>query len=92
MPVDYLIFRSMSKREDSDDPIEIVLLDVKIGNAGLNHVQKMNEVATAERRIRFDALRITESTQPNTREINSQQLKLSMNLVENTSGPREKGR
>jgi predicted Holliday junction resolvase-like endonuclease len=63
-PIDYLIFRNMSLGEDSEDPIEIVLLDVKTGNAGLNHIQKKIEAAAAEKRIKFDVLRIGERTRP----------------------------
>ena len=59
-PIDYLIFRNMSKGKDSDDSIEIVLLDVKTGNAGLNSIQKKIEAATAEKRISFEVLRINE--------------------------------
>jgi predicted Holliday junction resolvase-like endonuclease len=33
-PIDYLIFRNMSKEDHSEDPVEIVLLDVKTGKAG----------------------------------------------------------
>jgi predicted Holliday junction resolvase-like endonuclease len=57
-PIDYLIFRNMSKGKDSDDLIEIVLLDVKTGDAGLNPIQKKIEAAAAGRRIAFDVLRI----------------------------------
>lgn len=59
-PIDYLIFRSMSKGKDSDDPIDIVLLDVKTGNAGLNPVQKKIEDAASGKRISFEVLRINE--------------------------------
>ncbi len=69
-PIDYLIFRNMSKGKDSDDPIEIVLLDVKTGNAGLNGIQKKIESAAANRRISFDVLRIGERAFP---ESNSKQ-------------------
>ncbi len=59
-PIDYLIFRNMSKGDDSNDLIEIVLLDVKTGNAGLNGIQKKIEAATTSKRISFDVLRINE--------------------------------
>ena len=61
-PIDYLIFRNMSKGDDSDDLIEIVLLDVKTGKAGLNGVQKKIEAAIAAKRVNFDVLRIGEKT------------------------------
>ena len=60
-PIDYLIFRNMSKGEDSDDLIEFVLLDVKTGKAGLNAVQRKIEKAATHKRIRFDFLRVDES-------------------------------
>jgi predicted Holliday junction resolvase-like endonuclease len=60
-PIDYLIFRNMSKGDDSDDPIEIVLLDVKTGNAGLKPIQKKIEAAVSGKRISFDVLRVSES-------------------------------
>lgn len=49
-PIDYLIFKNMSKGENSEEPIKIVLLDVKTGRAGLNGVQKKIEEAAAARR------------------------------------------
>ena len=61
-PIDYLVFRNMSKGDDSDDPIEVVLLDVKTGKSGLNGVQKKIEVAIAAKRVNFDVLRIGEKT------------------------------
>ena len=61
-PIDYLIFRNMSKGDDSEDPIEIVLLDVKTGKSGLNGVQKKIEAATIAKRISFDILRVNEQT------------------------------
>ena len=67
-PIDYLIFRNMNKGKDSDDPIEIVLLDVKTVDAGLNRVQKKIEAAAAEKRIRFDVLRLDEVADESTRE------------------------
>ena len=59
-PIDYLIFRNISKGDDSDDPIEIVLLDVKTGKSGLNGMQKKIEAAIAAKRVNFDVLRIGE--------------------------------
>lgn len=59
-PIDYLIFKGMSKGSDSDDPIEIVLLDVKTGKSALNGVQKKIETAVAGKRITFDVVRIGE--------------------------------
>jgi predicted Holliday junction resolvase-like endonuclease len=79
-PIDYLIFRNMSKGDDSEDPIEIVLLDVKTGKAGLNHVQKKIEEAAAGKRISFDVLRVGEPSQSGagSEESGTEQLKLSV--------------
>ena len=78
--VDYLIFRNMSKGDDSEDPVEIVLLDVKTGKSGLNGVQKKIEAAAIAKGVSFDVLRINEQTasEINPEEIVAQQLKLSM--------------
>jgi predicted Holliday junction resolvase-like endonuclease len=62
-PIDYLIFRNMSKGEDSEDPIEIVLPDVKAGKAGLNTIQRKIEEAVANKRVSFDVLRVNEPIQ-----------------------------
>lgn len=65
-PIDYIIFRSMSKGNDSDGPIEIVLLDIKTGDAGLNRIQKKIEAAVVENRISFDVMKITGPVASNT--------------------------
>jgi predicted Holliday junction resolvase-like endonuclease len=79
-PIDYLIFRNMSKGDDSEDPIEIVLLDVKTGKSGLNGVQKKIETAAAAKRVSFDVLRIDEPAAARTSPVETehQQLKLSV--------------
>lgn len=79
-PIDYLIFRNMSKGDGSEDPIDIVLLDVKTGKAGLNGVQRKIEEAAAEKRVSFDVLRVEEPPQSGaeSEETRSQQLKLSV--------------
>lgn len=78
-PIDYLIFRNMCKAKDSEDPIEIVLLDVKTGVAALNGVQKMIQQAVADKRISFDTLRIDElpASGTNSAKTGPRQLKLS---------------
>jgi predicted Holliday junction resolvase-like endonuclease len=79
-PIDYLIFRNMSKGDDSTDPIEIVLLDVKTGKSGLNGVQKKIEAAATAKRVSFDVLRINEQAADETgpEETEDGQLKLSV--------------
>ena len=92
-PIDYLIFRNMSRGKDSDDPIEIVLLDVKTGNAGLNGVQKKIEEATVEKRISFDVIRVDERSQSSVESegTESQQLKLSVIPVKDVPDSDVKG-
>lgn len=78
-PIDYLIFKGMSKGNDSDDPFEIVLLDVKTGNAGLNPVQRKIEAAAVAKRVTFDILRVSEqlASGSNSTESDTKQLKLA---------------
>jgi hypothetical protein len=73
----------MGKGKDSDDPIEIVLLDVKTRNAGLSPVQKKIETAASERRVSFDVLRMNEPSPFDTEseETESQQLRLGPDSV-----------
>ena len=81
-PIDYLIFRNMSKGKESDDLIEIVLLDVKTGNAALNPIQRKIEAAATDKRISFDVLRL-EETPPaagSTKQTEEQQLRLNVPL------------
>jgi predicted Holliday junction resolvase-like endonuclease len=77
-PIDYLIFRNLSKGDDSEDPIEIVLLDVKTGKSRLNGVQKKIEEAAVEKRVSFDVLRVAEraASDDSSTETGSQQLQL----------------
>jgi predicted Holliday junction resolvase-like endonuclease len=72
-PIDYLIFRNMSKGDDSEDPIEIVLLDIKTGESRLNGVQKRIEVAAASKRISFDVLKVS-TTETNVRDPNERRI------------------
>jgi predicted Holliday junction resolvase-like endonuclease len=65
-PIDYLIFNGMSEGADSDEPIEVVLLDVKTGKANLNKIQRKIEEAVIDKRVRFDTLRIMDATDAST--------------------------
>ncbi|MDE1852729.1 MAG: hypothetical protein KGI38_03155 [Thaumarchaeota archaeon] len=87
-PIDYLIFRGMSKGKDSVDEIEIVLLDVKTGNAGLSPIQRKIEAAVVEKRVSFDILRINESAKSGTESegTSSEQLRLSVVPVDEAQG------
>ncbi|MDG6920900.1 MAG: hypothetical protein JRN59_05165 [Nitrososphaerota archaeon] len=81
-PIDYLIFRNMSKGDDSEDPIEIVLLDVKTGKAGLNGVQKKIESAVATKKVSFDVLRINEPTASDVGKVETGALQLKLSVVQ----------
>ena len=88
-PIDYIILKNMSKGNDSDDPIEIVFLDVKTGKAGLNHVQRKIEEAVANKRISFDVLRIDESSTavPSSDGAELEQIKLSVPFENDIARP-----
>ena len=88
-PIDYLIFRNMSKGDDSEEPIEIVLLDVKTGKSGLNGVQKKIGAAAAAKRVSFDILRVGEqaAVDTNPAEKDSQQLELTLPPEKNILQP-----
>jgi len=60
-PIDFVIFRNMSKfdkkTKDEENPIEVVLLDIKTGKyAGLNPLQKSIKKAVEEKRVSFDVI------------------------------------
>ena len=59
-PIDYLVFRNMSKGDDSEDSTINVLLDVRTGKSTLSGVHKKIEAAAAAKRVSFDVLRIGE--------------------------------
>jgi predicted Holliday junction resolvase-like endonuclease len=61
-PIDYIIFRNMSKLEEGTEPVEVVLLDVKTGTAALSKIQKMIKAAVEEGRVKFETLRLGGST------------------------------
>lgn len=86
-PIDYLIFRNMSKGTDSDGAIDIVLLDVKTGDAGLNGVQKKIREAAAEKRVSFDVLRV-EGPEPPVSEAKSSPQQLKLNPLPTNDPPR----
>jgi predicted Holliday junction resolvase-like endonuclease len=56
-PIDYVIFRNLSK-VDTGEPLEIILLDVKTGGATLNTTQRKIKSAVDEGRVRFDTIHI----------------------------------
>jgi predicted Holliday junction resolvase-like endonuclease len=56
-PIDYVIFRNLS-RVETGEPLEIILLDVKTGGATLNSTQKKIKSAIEEGRVRFNTIHI----------------------------------
>ncbi len=62
-PIDYVIFKNLSKVE-TGEPLEIILLDVKTGGATLNATQKKIKSAVEEGRVRFHPLHVDVGTEP----------------------------
>jgi len=56
-PIDYVIFRNMSKFDDEKLPIEVVLMDVKTGKSGLKPLQNAIKKAIEDGRVKFDVLK-----------------------------------
>jgi predicted Holliday junction resolvase-like endonuclease len=56
-PIDYVIFKNLSKVE-TGEPLEIILLDVKTGGATLNSTQKKIKSAVEEGRVKFHPLHV----------------------------------
>ena len=61
-PIDYVIFKNMSKfdkkTKDEENPIEVVLLDIKIGkSAKLDDLEKSIKNAVEEGRVSFDVIK-----------------------------------
>ena len=59
-PIDYIIY----KNKDNDEPIEVILLDVKTGQARLTPTQRRIEDAVNQGRVKFETLRISDIPQP----------------------------
>jgi predicted Holliday junction resolvase-like endonuclease len=57
-PIDYLIFDGYSKTKDNnwDGPIEVVLADVKTGNARLNKTERKIKEAVEAGRVRWETI------------------------------------
>ena len=60
-PIDFVIFKNMSKfdkkTKDEENPIEVVLVDIKIGKyATLSPLQKSIRKAILEKRVSFDVI------------------------------------
>jgi len=57
-PIDYLIFKNMSLVETLDEPIEVVLVDIKTGKSKLNKRQRRIRDAIENGRVSFDVINI----------------------------------
>ncbi len=59
-PIDYLIFDGYTAAKDlkSDDPITVVLADIKTGNASLNRTERMIKEAVEAGRVRWETIRV----------------------------------
>ena len=56
-PIDYVIFKNMSKFRDEKFPIEVILMDVKTGSSGLSTLQNAIKKAIEDGRVKFDVLK-----------------------------------
>ena len=59
-PIDYLIFDGYSKAKDSnwDGSIEVILADVKTGDAKLNKTERKIKEAVEAGRVRWETIRV----------------------------------
>lgn len=62
-PIDYVVFNGYSEMKDNNtdgDDLEVVILDIKKGRAGLTRGQRQIARAVEEGRVRFEIVRIFE--------------------------------
>ena len=62
-PIDYVVFNGYSKTKDNHtdgDDLEVVILDIKKGRAGLTRGQRQIARAIEEGRVRFEIVRISD--------------------------------
>lgn len=59
-PIDYLIFDGYTAVKDgnSDEPITVVLADIKTGNAKLNRTERKIKEAVEQGRVRWETIRL----------------------------------
>jgi predicted Holliday junction resolvase-like endonuclease len=70
-PIDYVVFRGytgMVDRGESPDDIEVVLLDIKTGEAGLRRQQQAIARAIKAGRVRFKVVRVFDNGEVKTHE------------------------
>jgi len=56
-PIDFVIFKNMSKFKDEKLPIEVILMDVKTGSSDLKPLQNAIKKAIEDGRVKFDVLK-----------------------------------
>ena len=56
-PIDFVIFKNMSKFRDEKLPIEVILMDVKTGSSSLSPLQNAIKKAIGDGRVVFDVLK-----------------------------------
>jgi len=71
-PIDFVIFKNMSKYDkktkDEENPIEIVLLEIKTGKyVGLTDLEKSIKNAVEDGRVSFDMIRLNTETSKETK-------------------------
>lgn len=57
-PIYYIVFKDMTCDQEDEIPIEILLIDVKTGKAGLSHAQRRIKEAVNSCRVSFHVLRL----------------------------------
>ncbi len=59
-PIDYLIFDGYTRVKDgnSDEPIVVILADIKTGNARLSKTEKKIKEAVEAGRVRWETIRL----------------------------------
>jgi predicted Holliday junction resolvase-like endonuclease len=59
-PIDYLIFDGYTAVKDmnSDEPITVILADIKTGNAKLNHTERKIKEAVEQGRVRWETIQL----------------------------------
>ena len=59
-PIDYIIFDGYTAVKDgaSDEPITVILADIKTGNATLNHTERKIKEAVESGRVRWETIQL----------------------------------
>lgn len=60
-PIDYIVFDGLSECAETGRIDQVVLIDVKTGNARLSKTQQLVKEAIADKRVRFETFRIDDA-------------------------------